>query len=194
MTNEEEKTGAIGKSTSIEITEYFKFAETTRGLFLPTIEITEYFKFAETHTTDVELTETEFQLLTHTLGYYLCGYVAVIDAEWRNMFDNGSNDRIHYTKALDHLSELGLMERQTRREYGHTRNVYSATEKGKEVARIKYVEYVKAERKKTTAAKRRWTAFCYANDSGYFRDFGEWIRTAPMHQEEWTKSRLRFGF
>lgn len=152
--------------------------------------IEEYFEFGKTHTTDIKLTEIELEVLTHALGYYRNSWIAVKESEWRNYFDNGDNSRTHYTNALEHLVELGLMEK----EIVGDNNVYHATDKGKEVARIKYVQYVLSERKKTKVGKRRWRAYMHDNDTGYFSDFGEWIRVAPMYETDWKRTKLSFGF
>jgi hypothetical protein len=108
----------------------------------------EYLAFAKEHAKDTELqvnlTDCEIRLLLHTLGYDST-YYWVYSAEWRNAFDNGKvTSHGDCTEALKHLCKLSIMEEKIIDKH----YVYFATELGKKVARIKYVQYVKEKKLK----------------------------------------------
>ena len=152
----------------------------------------EFFEFAKEHEKDkdlqFDLTENEQEVLLHTLGYYKQGYISVRAAEWRNYSDNGSNDRGSYTIAFRHLCELSLM----REHIDNNHYIYSATELGKKVARIKYVEYVKEQRKEVKIGRRRYKCFLYMNELDDYDSFGDWLNLHTCSRD-WEIYKIMFG-
>ena len=110
----------------------------------------EYLAFVKEHEKDADLqfnlTDCEIEVLLHALGYKNL-YDHVAYAEWRNGFDNGNNARKNYTQACKHLCELSIMDERIVEIFDNN-HVYFATELGKKVARIKYVQLVKEKKTK----------------------------------------------
>ena len=156
------------------------------------LTIKEFFDFAAIHANNKDLqfnlTKNETEVLLHALGYYRQGYISVASAEWRNAFDNGINDREYYTTALKNLCELHLMSEMI----VHKNYVYHATELGKKVARIKYVQHIKEERKKVKIGRRRYECFMDMNDTDLYEDFGDWLNR-HKYNPDWEKYKLMYG-
>lgn len=107
----------------------------------------EYLAFVKAHEKNTylqfDLTDCEVRFLLHTLGYNTTA-CWVASAEWRNFFDSGKiNSPADSKKTLENLCELSIMKE----EIIDNHYVYFATELGKKVARIKYVQLVRERRK-----------------------------------------------
>ena len=123
----------------------FWFEKNNTDTFL---EVNEFFKFVKIHADDknlqFDLTSDEIEMLLQTLGYYQRDYgsnyisdpyISIEYAEWINFYQN-ENASDYYKGVLKHLCKLSLMEKGKG-------CFYKATELGKKVTRIKYVQYVK---------------------------------------------------